>query len=170
MFDESNFLKYAENVFIKILYSIMNNKVDEINHFVGDNVYLDLEQESLMLSDSDEKQIYEMPNIKSSSILAQYKANGFHTIEVKLIARYVDYVIDIYTGEVVDGDKKTRGEHEYVLYFYRDLNAQELPDVRVCPSCGKTMDINDSGKCSCCGSIYNLEDFLYILDRVDQNS
>ena len=111
-----------------------------------------------------------MPNIKSSSIVTQYAANGFHTIEVKLIARYIDYVIDINTGEVVDGDKKTRGEHEYVLYFYRDLNARELPDVRVCPSCGKTMDINESGKCSYCGSIYNLEDFWYILDRVDQIS
>ena len=170
MFDERKFLNYAKNVFIKILYSIMNDKIDEIDSYVGENVYLDLSQESLILSDNEEKQIYEMPNVKSASILTRYEANGFSIIEVKLIVSYVDYVININTDEVIDGDKKTRGDHEYILYFYKNLNAQELSEDIVCPSCGKPLEETDNGKCSYCDTSYNLEDFLYMLDRVDKNS
>jgi len=52
------------------------------------------------------------------------------------------------------------------LTFEKNKNTSTQPEARKCPSCGSNMDVNNSGKCEYCGTIYNLEDYEWILTEM----
>ena len=39
--------------------------------------------------------------------------------------------------------------------------------VKKCPGCGASISVNTSGKCEYCGTIFNLEDYDYVIVRID---
>ena len=80
----------------------------------------------------------------------------------------MDYIIDLNSGEKVFGDDTRRVEVPYKLIFKKDINSSNQGMVRRCPGCGHPMDINDSGKCDYCGTIYNLEEYDFILDSIEK--
>ena len=44
--------------------------------------------------------------------------------------------------------------------------SDKFGDVRKCPACGAPMNVNKSGKCDYCGSIYNQEDYDFVLTNI----
>lgn len=166
---DDSFLTYVDNVFIKTLHGIMFDKLDEVDHFIGDNLFDKLQGVVKKLKDNNEIQMYEMTNIKSSSISNKYVKNDKFIVEISLVARYISYVVNSQTKELVSGDDKNRDEYNYILVFEKNLEANDIPPVCICPSCGSNMDINDSGKCGYCGSIFNLEDFGFIMVEMECN-
>ena len=40
--------------------------------------------------------------------------------------------------------------------------------VRKCPTCGASMNINNSGECEYCHSIYNQEDYDWVLTKLEK--
>ena len=165
--DES-FLTYVDNVFIKILHAIMLDKLDEVDHFIGDDLFNELKEKVTDLKKNNLIQMYEMTNVKKSYINKEYKKDGKYIVEVDIIARYVEYIMDAFSNRIVSGNSKDRVECEYKLMFERSINALDKPKAYICPHCGSSMDINNSGKCSYCGGIFNLEDFYFILVRMEK--
>lgn len=161
-FNDVKFLSYVDNVFIKILHAIMFNKLDTIDHFVSDSVYNRLTEKVNKLKKNNLIQMYEMTNVKESNITKKEILDDKTVIEVSLTGRYVDYIMNN-DNKIIEGNDENRIEQKYILTFEKNNNAKTQKISRKCPGCGANMDINNSGKCEYCGSIYDLENYDFIL-------
>ncbi len=162
-FEETKFMSYVDNIFIKILHAIMFNKLDTIDHFVGDKVYNELSNKVEELNYKNLIQMYEMTNVKESHISNKYSDNNKSIIEVSLVSRYVEYTMDKDSKKIISGNDENRIEKNYLLTFEKSNNTKVQGISRKCPGCGANMDINNNGKCEYCGAIYDLENYDYVL-------
>ena len=167
-FNDAMFLSKVDNIFVKIFTAVMLDELDDVKHFMSDSVYLGFKDKNINLNNIGQRQMYDEINVKLSRIDSINQDGDFYIIEVSLDARYMDYIIDLNSGEKVFGDDTRRIEVPYKLVFKKALNSTNQGMVRRCPGCGHPMDINDSGKCDYCGTIYNLEEYDFILDRIEK--
>lgn len=167
-FDEAMFLSKIDNVFVKIFTAVMLDELDDVKHFMSDNVYLDFKNRNINLNNLGQRQMYDEINVKASRVNSINQEGDFYVIKVALDARYMDYIIDLNSGEKISGDDTRRIEVPYTLIFKKKVDTSNQGMVRRCPGCGHPMDINNSGKCDYCGTIYNLEEYDFILDRIEK--
>ena len=104
-------------------------------------------------SDSTIKAVNDIRNI----------TNDKEFVKVEIISRYMDYVIDLNTGNTIYGDDTRRIEKRNILMFEKKIDAKDTDIIRKCPGCGASMSVNTSGKCEYCGTIFNQEDYDYVL-------
>ena len=90
-------------------------------------------------------------------------------IDVEIVSRYMDYIIDINTGDLISGDDTRRIERRNILRFEKKLNTKDFGIVRKCPGCGASINVNNTGKCEYCDTIFNLDDYDYILVSINVN-
>lgn len=168
-FDESVFLSKVANMFIKFYSSISTNKLETVKHFVNDSVYnLGINE----IKENKSKQMihmYDMLNVKDSKIISIDETDEKYVIYVSITARYLDYYLDEKSYKRISGDDKNRIEIPYILELCKIKNSKENTLVKRCPTCGASLLINSSGKCEYCGSIYNLEDFDFIITKIDKS-
>lgn len=165
--EESKFISYVDNVFVKIHLALTFNELETIDHFVNDKVYEELKEKLNKLNEKNLIQMYDMINVKNSYIMDYEETQDKYIVKVNLTSRYVDYRIDKETKETVSGNDIDRIEKTNYLTFEKNKNTSTQPEARKCPSCGSNMDVNDSGKCEYCGTIYNLEDYEWILTDLE---
>lgn len=167
-FNEAKFLSKVDNVFVKLFTAVMLDELDKVKHFISDSIYDDYKNRNIKLNNINRRQMYDEINVKSSRINDIKQEDNKYIIEVLLDARYMDYILDLNTGNKVSGDDTKRKDEKYKLIFKKDINALNQGEVRRCPGCGNPMDINNSGKCDYCRTIYNLEDYDWILDSIEK--
>ncbi len=165
-FSESMFLSKVNHVFIKIFSAIMFEKLDDVKHLMSDNVFLWCEKKIESARMLNGRQMYDELNVKSSRIVSIDKFLDRYEIRVFVEARYMDYIMDSDTSKIIRGQNERRIQKNYSLTFTKQLDAKEQKNVRKCPNCGASLDINNSGKCSFCHNVYNLEDYDWILSDI----
>ena len=109
------------------------------------------------------RQIYDEINVKNTNIIDRNITNDKEFVKVEIISRYMDYVIDLNTGNTIYGDDTRRIEKRNILMFEKKIDAKDTDIIRKCPGCGASMSVNTSGKCEYCGTIFNQEDYDYVL-------
>lgn len=166
-FNEAMFKTKVDNVFVKLLTSVMLDELDNVKHFINDSVYNKYKEYIDKLNSHNHRQMYDELNVKSTEIRNVEITDDKFIITVNLISRYMDYLIDKNTGDFVSGENTRRIEKNYTLVFekYRDTSKQKM--ARTCPGCGNNIDVNNSGKCNYCGRIYDLDKYDYILTCID---
>lgn len=162
-FEETKFMSYVDNIFIKILHAIMFNKLDTIDHFVSDDIYKELTDKVDELNKKNLIQMYEMTNVKESSIINKSDLEDKSIIDVSLTSRCIEYTMDKDSKKIISGNDENRIEKKYILTFEKLKNTKVPGISRKCPGCGANMDINNTGKCEYCGAIYDLEHYDYVL-------
>lgn len=165
-FNEAMFKTKVDNIFVKLFTSIMKGDLSDVDHFISDEVknkYMTYINE---LKSRNERQMYDELNVKDTKILSRKELEDKEVIEVEIISRYMDYIIDIDTGETIKGDDTRRIEKRNILVFEKKNDTKDIKLVRKCPGCGASISVNTSGKCDYCGTIYNLEDYDYILTDI----
>lgn len=165
-FNEAMFKTKVDNIFVKLFTSIMKGDLSDVDHFISDEVknkYMTYINE---LKSKNERQMYDELNVKDTKILSRKELEDKEVIEVEIISRYMDYIIDIDTGETIKGDDTRRIEKRNILVFEKKNDTKDIKLVRKCPGCGASISVNTSGKCDYCGTIYNLEDYDYILTDI----
>ena len=75
--------------------------------------------------------------------------------------RVVNTFVKYYTAVMLN-------ELDNVKHFITEEDKNNLGEVRTCPHCGHNMDINNSGKCSYCGGIYDLDEYDWILSSIKE--
>ncbi len=165
-FNSSMFLSKVNNIFVKLLTSVMLDNIISIDHFVSDEVYGHYKTIIDQLREKKQRQMYDELNVKQSYIQSIDKVDDRYVISVYLEARYMDYVIDLNTHSVISGNNQSRIQKNYKLIFVRKDMVKEIGVVRRCPGCGASLNINDSGRCPYCHRIYNQEDYDFILDKI----
>lgn len=165
-FNEATFKSYVDNMFVKIYSAIMYDELDTVKHFMTEDLYSKYKEQLTNLNKKNLRQMYDELNVKSTSII-NFESNDTELIiTVDLISRYLDYYLNKETGDFVSGNNQNRIEKRYILTLIKKRDFLTQKAARKCPGCGANISINTNGKCSYCGSIYNLEDYNYILTKV----
>lgn len=157
------FITKVNNIFIKLLTAVMEGNLEDVDHFISDSVYQEYTNYINKLNEKNERQMYDELNAKYTYITSREKTETKEIVTVKLISRYMDYIIDKDTAELISGNDQKRIEVPYELIFEKNLTTKETKIAQKCPGCGANINVNNSGKCPYCGSIFDLENYDYIL-------
>ena len=165
-FSESKFITYVNNVFIQIYTSLMTKEIENIKHFVTDDVYRQLKQKVDILNQKGLIQMYDELNVAQTDILHYQIEDNQMIIQVMILSRYLDYLIDL-EGNYVSGNRDSRVGRNNYLTFMKKIDFQTVGTVNKCPGCGASIDVNASGICPYCGTVYNQEDKNWILSSMN---
>ena len=116
---------------------------------------------------SNLRQMYEELNVKSTDILSAEVDEDKIIVKVLVVSRYMDYLMNKLNGQCVSGNNKSRVEKNNYLVLEKNIAAEKLGVSRKCPACGANMNINESGKCEYCGTIFNVEDFDWVITDIN---
>ena len=166
-FNEAMFKTKVDNIFVKVHTSIMKQNLSDVSHFISNTLEQELQNKINKLKNNNQRQMYDELNVKDTRILSRNIENDKEVVEVELISRYMDYIIDMGTGDLLSGDDTRRIEKRNILKFEKILNTKEIGIVRKCPGCGASISVNRTGKCEYCDTIFNQEDYDYILVSID---
>ena len=165
-FTESSFKTKVDNIFVMLHTSLMTDNLKRVAHFINDKVYSEFNSRLQELNNNNQRQMFDELNVKSTEIENVEITNDKYIITVRLISRYLDYIMDKNSGKVISGDTYERVEKTNILTFEKSRNAEKQSKVRFCQNCGHPMDVNKSGYCEFCHSTYNQENYDYVLTSI----
>lgn len=162
-FSESMFITKVNNMFVKFMTDIMMDRMPEVKHFVNDEVYAYGENIAKNARIKGQRQMYDELNVKDTKIVSSKVDNGDLIIKVLLQSRYMEYIISLDDGSYISGNNSSRKEVHYNITLTKKMVHKDQDIVRKCPGCGAPIDVNASGKCTYCGTIYNQEDYDWVI-------
>ena len=124
--NEAMFKTKVDNIFVKVYTSIIKQDLSDIAHFIGDNLQNKLQIQIDNLKNKNQRQIYDELNVKNTYILSRNIENDKEVVVVELISRYMDYIIDLDTGDLISGDDSRRTEKTNILTFEKRLNVKDI--------------------------------------------
>lgn len=168
-FNEAMFKTKVDNIFVKLYTCIMKGDLTDVRHFISEELYNNYINKINELISHNKRQMYDEINVKNTMIINRKILEDKEIIDVEIVSRYMDYIIDINTGDLISGDDTRRIERRNILRFEKKLNTKDLGIVRKCPGCGASINVNNTGKCEYCDTIFNLDDYDYILVSINVN-
>lgn len=168
-FNEAMFKTKVDNIFVKLYTCIMKGDLTDVRHFISEELYNNYINKINELISHNKRQMYDEINVKNTMIINRKILEDKEIIDVEIVSRYMDYIIDINTGNLISGDDTRRIERRNILRFEKKLNTKDFGIVRKCPGCGASINVNNTGKCEYCDTIFNLDDYDYILVSINVN-
>lgn len=168
-FNEAMFKTKVDNIFVKLYTCIMKGDLTDVRHFISEELYNNYINKINELISHNKRQMYDEINVKNTMIINRKILEDKEIIDVEIVSRYMDYIIDINTGDLISGDDTRRIERRNILRFEKRLNTKDFGIVRKCPGCGASINVNNTGKCEYCDTIFNLDDYDYILVSINVN-
>ncbi len=165
-FNEGMFITKVNNIFVMLHSSIMMDNLERVKHFLSEDVYLKYEDILKDLNSRNVRQMYDELNVKNTYIKDIEINDECVIIKVDITSRYMDYLIDKTTGKFISGFNDHRIEKTNHLELTKKRNASNYGIDKKCPGCGANIDVNNSGKCAYCGSIFNTENYDWILTSI----
>lgn len=168
-FNEAMFKTKVDNIFVKLYTCIMKGDLTDVRHFISEELYNNYINKINELISHNKRQMYDEINVKNTMIINRKILEDKEIIDVEIVSRYMDYIIDINTGDLISGDDTRRIERSNILRFEKKLNTKDFGIVRKCPGCGASINVNNTGKCEYCDTIFSLDDYDYILVSINVN-
>ena len=168
-FNEAMFKTKVDNIFVKLYTCIMKGDLTDVRHFISEELYNNYINKINELISHNKRQMYDEINVKNTMIINRKILEDKEIIDVEIVSRYMDYIIDINTGDLISGDDTRRIERRNILRFEKKLNTKDFGIVRKCPGCGASINVNNTGKCEYCDTIFNLDYYDYILVSINVN-
>ena len=165
--NDSELISKFSNIYIMLLYSVMTNDIKRVKHFISDELYNKYKNIVDNHINNNETQMYDELNVYKINIESKEIVSNREIIKVKLISRYMDYIVDNKTKKIKAGVNTCRIEKTNYLVFERNINGLNNDLVYTCPNCGANLDINYNGICSYCKQNINLKDEDYILTSIE---
>lgn len=153
------------NIFIMLLLAIQNNDIDNVKHYLSDELYEKYNNRCLELKEKNYMQLYDEANVKEIDIINTYEDDDYEICEVYIHSRYMDYILDLNSGNKVSGVDDHRLEIDHNLVFKKKRGVSKGNVVK-CPGCGANLDVNFSGKCEYCATVHSAESYDYILTSI----
>lgn len=153
----------VDHIFVMLHMGLMTDNMKSVRHFISDAVYKKFSDRLTILNRNNERQMFDELNIKSTDIVNVEIEKDKYIIKVRLISKYLDYVVDKTTNKIKRGDNKTRKELENILILEKRRDTKIQSIVRFCSNCGHSIDVNKSGYCEYCHSTYNQDAYDWVL-------
>lgn|SRR5574344_1822868 len=162
-FNEAMFITKVNNIFVMLYSAIMMDDLDRVRHYLSAS--LEEKYDALLkdLNSRNVRQMYDELNVKTTTITFIKIKDDILELHVDLVSRYMDYLVDKDTGNYISGDNEERIEKLNHLILNKKIGATYEESARKCPSCGANINVNASGKCPYCGSIFDAENHDWIL-------
>ena len=148
-----------------LLLAIQNNDIDNVKHYLTDDLYEKYNDRCLELKEKNYMQLYDEANVKKIEIMDSGTKDDSEVYIVLLTSRYMDYILDLDTGKKVSGIDDHRIEKDHTLIFERKIGVHKGNVVK-CPGCGANLDVNATGRCEYCGTIHSAESYDFILTSI----
>ena len=166
--DEGMFLTKLDNIFIMLYTALMFQDLTRVDHKVSQEVMDQYQPIIDACKPKNQRHMFAQLNVKSSKIDNVYNdEEGNIIVECTLVGRYLDYIMDLSNGEKISGDDKERVERVFKVVLKKSKDARLLSESRHCPNCGQPADLSNTGKCTSCGSIFNLDEYDYIMESIN---
>lgn len=165
-FSEAAFKAKADNIFIQLYTAVMKQDLQRVKHFLSDAVYEKYAAKVKQLQDNNQMQIYDELNVSDTNIVSVSETDDEFKLYVNLLTKYLDYTIAKDTRAFLHGNKDVRTEKRVNLIFTKTKKAKELKAARTCPNCGANLDLNKTGVCAYCGSIFKLNEYDWVLTQI----
>lgn len=165
-FSEAKFKTNVDNIFVKLHMAVMLKDLERVRHFLSDELYQKYFNVIQELEEKNLIHMYDEFNVASTEIMNVEITEEYFLIYVMIRSKCMDYYIDKDTKKYVSGNNVRREERNHILTFMKKRNHNIQGNARRCPSCGANIDVNHDGKCSYCGTIYNLKDYEYVLTDI----
>lgn len=165
-FSEAKFKSKVDNVFIKLYTGVMKQDLENIRHFLSDEVYEKYSSKIRELQAANQIQVYDELNVSNTNITKIEELEDRFEISVSLLTKYLDYRIAKDTRKYISGNRDVREEKYVSLKFSKIKNAKALGNARKCTGCGANIDLNKNGVCEYCGSVYVLRDYDWVLEEI----
>lgn len=166
-FSQASFKAKADNIFIQLYTAVMKQDLQRVKHFLSDEVYAKYEQKVNQLKANNQLQIYDELNVSDTNITNVVENDEEFKLYVNLLTKYLDYVLAKDTRAYLHGNRDVRTEKRVNLVFTKTKRAKELKAARTCPCCGANLDLNKTGVCEYCGSVFKLKDYDWVLTEID---
>ena len=166
-FSEAKFKAKVDNVYIKLYTGVMKQDLENIRHFLSDDVYEKYNNKIKSLQQSNLIQVYDELNVSDTNIINIEEFEDRFEITVRLLTKYLDYRIAKDTKKFISGNRDVREEKYVTLRFSKIKNAKALGNARKCTGCGANIDLNKNGVCEYCGSVYILRDYDWVLEEIN---
>ena len=166
-FNEGMFITKVNNIFIMLHTAIMMNDLDRARHFLSPELESHYEEVLKDLNKRNVTQLYDELNVKTTEINNINILEDKIEISVDIVSRYMDYLIDKDSGDFISGINDYRVEKMNHLIFTKKIGAKYKNIAQKCPGCGANIDVNKSGKCPYCGTIFDAENYDWILTSID---
>lgn len=105
----------------------------DVRHFISEELYNNYINKINELISHNKRQMYDEINVKNTMIINRKILEDKEIIDVEIVSRYMDYIIDINTGDLISGDDTRRIERRNILRFEKKLNTKDFGIVRKCP-------------------------------------
>ena len=165
-FNEGMFITKVNNIFVMLHTSIMTDNLERVKHFLSDEVYLKYEDILKDLNARNVRQMYDELNVKETHIKNIEINDDCVIIKVDITSRYMDYLVNKDSGKFISGYNDHRIEKINHLELTKKRNTSNYGMAKKCPGCGANIDVNNNGKCSYCGTIFNTEKYDWILTSI----
>lgn len=132
-FNEAMFKTKVDNIFVKLYTCIMKGNLTDVRHFISEELYNNYINKINELISHNKRQMYDEINVKNTMIINRKILEDKEIIDVEIVSRYMDYIIDINTGDLISGDDTRRIERRNILRFEKKLNTKDFGIVRKCP-------------------------------------
>ena len=165
-FTEATFYTKADHIFIMVLSVIMERDMSTVKHYLSDELYEKYDELVKEYEHDGMIRLFDEMNVKSTDIVNSYVDDNGINVEVNLVSRYMDYFITD-DGDFIRGVNDHRIELSHKLIFTKKLDTKELGEVRRCPGCGHSLDINATGVCPFCNQTIDMSQYDYILTSID---
>ena len=110
---EKELLSKFSNVYIMLLYAIMTNDIKRVKHFISDDLYIKYKDMTDKYISNNETRIFGEPNVYQISIINKEIKDDYEYVTVKLVSRYMDYIVDKTTLKFISGINDHRIEKDY---------------------------------------------------------
>ena len=165
-FSEGTFLTKVDHIFIMILNGIMDNDMTSVKHYLSNEVY----EKFCKLTDKyismKATRLFDEMNVSSTKITNIDITDEEILVHVNIESKYMDYLIDE-NGNFLSGVNDHRIVTNHNIIFSKKRNALSLSEIRRCPGCGASLDLNDSAVCKYCNRPFDMSDYDYIVVDID---
>ena len=173
-FSESNFITFANDVFVKIQTAWSKRDWKVIRPFESNELF---SVHNMQLQEYiDNKKINKIEKIAllNTMLLDFSQEGGKDVLVVRLTARFKDYVVDEVTNKVLESDPNTLWTLTYDMTFTRTTGVltkiNQKKSTTNCPNCGAPTEITSAGMCEYCNSVITTGNHDWVLSDYKRSS
>ncbi len=157
--EEKELIDILYNNYIEIQNAWMNFDYDKLKELCTDELYNMYLSQLNILKYDNRQNIMDDFGLLRSKIISYIDVNNSNLIRVYMKVTLRDYIVDIKTGEVVDGNKHKYIVNNYYMEFIKNNNFNQ----KKCPGCGASLTDVSKGKCPYCRHIITNVSDKYLL-------